>query len=598
MTKKSPSLNPFDTYHLAPVSYDKNGIPYADAPFTSKQDTKRHAVIVPPSKVVPVVFLPGIMGSNLMLKTLPQGFEKKRFKTGVDSGWEWPPVHFTTEGWGDRAWRPDDTLNFMSRRFWPLEAHERRILLDPANTQVDNRAEIPSAILEEFTFESMADGLDREAIAEQRRRGFVHEMTRRGWGTVMLSSYGPLLAYLEKNLNQMYQAGEINQFWRETILNRKPGDWGIIKGDKPLREADVKKVAAYWLPVHAIGYNWTQSNADSAAHTTIKINEFIAHYRKLGYGCEKVLLVTHSMGGLVARAVMHPEMGKLVNFSTMQDVRDKVLGVIHGVMPTHGAAAAYRRCRAGFEGSGVSIDSIAADILGRNGKEVAAVFSNSPGALQLLPSKLYGTGWLKVQDASGKVLLSLPKEDPYAEIYAQKYVWWRLMNPVWLTSSPGVTEAVSRRSWTGFLKNLEKAEKFHEMLSSTVHPHTHLQYGRDDQEYKAFGSIVWRPSNVSAGLHGNPTSSLIFDDHENGEVRLYDVKVRLGRTEVPTLFELSGKDESGDGTVPIRSAAALNDAAEVIATHTGYDHQSSFLDDRAKALVVYGVVRLIAENIS
>ena len=53
---------------------------------------------------------------------------------------------------------------------------------------------------------------------------------------------------------------------------------------------------------------------------------------------------------------------------------------------------------------------------------------------------------------------------------------------------------------------------------------------------------------------------------------------------------------AGDGTVPRRSAAALNDSVELVAEHAGYTHQDSYKDSRAQELVAYGVVRLIAEN--
>ena len=597
MATSPTTKNPFDTYHLTPVSYDKNGVPYADAPFTSKEDTQRQAVIVPPSKVIPVILIPGIMGSNLRLKKLPDGFAEKRYTTGVKSGWEWPPVQTTTEGWGDRAWRPDDGASFMARRFWPLQAYERRRLLDPNNTVVDDRAEIPKEVLEQFVFESAADGRERATVGEQRKRGFIQEMTRRGWGTVMLSSYGPLLAYLERNLNQMYRAGELNEFWRQTILNRQPGNWRIIRGDKPLTEESVKKAASYWLPVHAIGYNWTQSNADSAAHAAQKITSFMAHYQNLGYECEKVLLVTHSMGGLVARAVVHPDMGKLVTYTNMCGVNDKVLGVIHGVMPTHGAAAAYRRCRAGFEGGGfTSKDAVAADILGRDGTEVAAVFSNSPGALQLLPSKRYGNHWLKIKDGAGKDLKTLPAADPYAEIYREKDAWWRLMNPEWVNPMPNRTALTDSVAWSLYEKNLVKAQSFHDTLGSTLHPNTHIQYGSDAEDHLAFGDVVWKPSSAPSGLVGDAPNSKQFIDHASGVVQLRDVWGRNGRSQSPARFELGEKEEAGDGTVPRRSAAALNDSAELVAEHAGYEHQKSYQDARAQALVAYGVVRLIAEN--
>lgn len=84
--------NPFDAYHIAPISYDKDGHPIAEAPFTPTNNTRRYAVIVPPSKVIPIIFVPGIMGSNLKLKRLPAGFEDKWYPTplGIVEGPCWP----------------------------------------------------------------------------------------------------------------------------------------------------------------------------------------------------------------------------------------------------------------------------------------------------------------------------------------------------------------------------------------------------------------------------------------------------------------------------------------------------------------------------
>jgi pimeloyl-ACP methyl ester carboxylesterase len=368
-----------------------------------------------------------------------------------------------------------------------------------------------------------------------------------------------------------------------------PSLWGIVRGDKPLTQDQVKKASGFWLPVHAVGYNWIQSNTDSAKHLASKITEFIEHYKKLGYECEKALLITHSMGGLVARAAVHADIGGMA---------DKVVGIVHGVMPTHGAAAAYRRSRAGFEGAGFSKDSVAADILGRDGPEVAAVFSNSPGALQLLPSKLYGVDWLQIHDAAGAKLMSLPKADPYSEIYEQKDAWWRLMNPAWLDPRDDAIGADQRRAWALYRSNLAAAQEFHDAVKATHHPHTHIQYGADDDKHKAFGTLIWKAQNASGGLTGTVPTSVKFVDGANGEVTLQDVGARTGRAIAHAKFELSSKEEAGDGTVPRRSAAALNQTVELVAEHAGYDHQSSYQDKRAQELSAYSVVRLIAENMA
>ncbi len=593
--------NPFDTYHIAPVSYDEKGRPVADAPFTTTSDTKRYAVIVPPEKVVPVIFVPGIMGSNLKLKKLPDGFEDKQFIKSITRKLKLfgPPVDVEKEPWGDFAWRPDDK-SFMGLKYFSLEAYERRRLLDPANTEIDDSADLDDA-LELFTFESPADMRMAKQRGAERKQSFVREMKRRGWGTVMVSSYGKVLGFLEKNLNQMYWRGDLNDFWSDVIIKRSRQlptnrmgnhsefvDWGITQGDKPLTPDDVKKAARYWYPVHAVGYNWLQSNIDSGKMLASKIDEFIAHYKNLGYDCEKVILVTHSMGGLAARAAVHPEIGKAA---------DKVVGVIHGVMPTHGAAAAYRRCHAGFEGSSyLSRDGITSKILGADGPEVAAVFSNSPGALQLLPSKLYGMGWLEVRDNSEKLLKRLPESDPYEEIYSEKEAWWRLMNPEWVDPKKNSAPEDTAKAWDLYLDNLNFAKAYHNKVSDSAHSHTHIHFGADNKQYRAYGTIHWQPTTPGY-LMANPITGRA-NENTSGVVSMQDVWMHESRSYHHAHFKMANQDEAGDGTVPRHSGAALAQKAELVAAHTGYDHQGSYQDRRTQELVAYGVARLVSENLT
>jgi hypothetical protein len=439
---------------------------------------------------------------------------------------------------------------------------------------------------------------------EQRRLGLVNEMKRRGWGTVMVSSYGPLLAFLEYNLNHMYHQGELREFWADNIIGRQQvqresrtkttrvaTDWGVVKGDKSLTADDVKKAARYWLPVHAVGYNWIQSNRDSGKHLARKIGDFIGHYQKLGYECEKAVLITHSMGGLVARAAVHPQIGA---------VADKIHGIVHGVMPTQGAPVAYRRCRAGFEGSGIA-GSAVASILGGTGPEVSAVFSNSPGALQLLPSRLYGTDWLQIRDHTGAVVHTLPKSDPYSEIYTQKEAWWRLMNPDWVLANPAASAAEVQDAWVRLGENLAEAKSFHETLANSHHPHTHAQYGSDDEDHRAFDRVAWKASHRIVQAAPVYISSRVHQDQPNGTVLLASATAQVGRSLEPAKFVLSEEKEpgwQGDGTVPVRSAAKTDERAEFVARHAGYDHQESYKDRRAQELAAYSIVRLIAENAS
>lgn len=150
----------------------------------------------------------------------------------------------------------------------------------------------------------------------------------------------------------------------------------------------------YQFPVHAVGYNWLQSNADSAKHLQKRIDKIIGYYKELGHPCEKVILVTHSMGGLVAR-----------HYTEVLGGAAKVYGVVHGVMPDLGAATAYKRVKAGTEGSGVK-GAVVSRVLGDTAAKMTAVFAQSPGPLQLLPSAQYGDGWLMIKD--GDTMTRLP----------------------------------------------------------------------------------------------------------------------------------------------------------------------------------------------
>ena len=198
-----------------------------------------------------------------------------------------------------------------------------------------------------------------------------------------------------------------------------------------LEEKEVLRVANCLYPVHAMGYNWLQSNAVSAKKTAARIRDLIKTYQAHGHRCDKVILVTHSMGGILARALIHPEMG---------DLNDCVLGIYHSVQPVYGSAAAYKRVRSGVDGH-----SPTAAVIGNTGQDVTAVFANAPGPLELLPTPEYGHNWLKVQDRNGKTLAQWPAKRgtgtpsppfigaPLADIYTQgSDKWWRLINPEWI----------------------------------------------------------------------------------------------------------------------------------------------------------------------
>ena len=84
------------------------------------------------------------------------------------------------------------------------------------------------------------------------------------------------------------------------------------------------------LPVYAFGYDWVDSCRESGK----ALQKFIMDIK-----ADKVIIISHSMGGLVTRHALAGEGGGAV--------AAKVLGVVHGAQPVHGAPDAYHRAIAG-----------------------------------------------------------------------------------------------------------------------------------------------------------------------------------------------------------------------------------------------------------
>lgn len=195
-------------------------------------------------------------------------------------------------------------------------------------------------------------------------KSFPHALER-GWHTVSWTYYGNLLQGLE--------------------------EW-----DTPLK-------ALADMPVYAFGYDWMGSNAVSGKGLRDFINNLDA---------EKVILISHSMGGLVTRACVNLPRGKT-----------RVLGVIHGAQPAMGAPAAYRRQKAGFEGHS-PMEGIAALVLGKDGPNVRAIFPFGSGPLELLPCCGYrdlhgdGTWFFYDEFVNGKIVTrGIAPEDIYDKVY-------------------------------------------------------------------------------------------------------------------------------------------------------------------------------------
>lgn len=237
------------------------------------------------TRVVPVILVPGIMGTRLELGPA---------------------------GKAPRRWDPDDTITMLN---W-------------TKTHIDDmrgalRYQNSARLLFEETPYS-ADQLDR------------------GWGHISANFYGPMLEHLDTEL------------------------------------------ADFNCPVYAFGYDWRQSNADSEE----KLRTFTAEVLRREEATE-VIVVTHSMGGIVLRLAARHEW-----------MRDRVLAAIHLAQPAGGAPVAYRRC---FDGLSYSNDGFfMKHLLGASAKGVFDIFSALPGALELLPfDQVEHSHWLEYRAKGG-----------------------------------------------------------------------------------------------------------------------------------------------------------------------------------------------------
>jgi pimeloyl-ACP methyl ester carboxylesterase len=548
-------------------------------------DSGRQNRLVIEREVLPIVFVPGIMGSRLQNQK------------------------------GDRVWDPDDA-KFMLRNFgliWAATAKSRMSLIVGSEYKQEYLAVLNADIKHNAKFANEIDAT----------------RDTRGWGGVSWNSYGDILKALQE------------------------------------REWDQSVNLFYEFPVHAFGYNWTGSNGLAGMQLAAYIDQVINGYSGTGRKCAKVLLVTHSMGGLVARSAC-----------LLHGAKDKVLGVIHGVQPANGSPAAYWRMKGGFErphtipdldlvqwlrnpvkmfnhqmgklvnNEFLGLGHVSAWVLGTDGEEVTALLGNMPGGLELLPNKQYKNNngwerWLELLDKNGDEI-TLPIADPYKEIYRQDEKYFRLVNPAWL--NPGALSNSGKKyrtktSWDSYLECLSVAESFHDALAKlgneNAHPETYQFYSSgiaspdrvvftqaDDslwEKVKRFFDSIKNdlPSDLkSVGKSlvfktirggGNPLIPVLIDTAETLAVGVLGAvtkdtdwyanrggyRDRVGSDDKSAqkgelqLVTMQLPDGAGDGTVPESSARALKlpeDKQRTFCIADLLELEAAFVDKKAKRL--------------
>lgn len=593
-------------------------------------DTVRHDVVVPPGKVIPVIFLPGVMGSNLRMSKKRQN-QKELDRTD------------------NRAWRPDDLLSAsgqwdvlagsgMGNWFKNATPAQRQLVFDPNETEVEYYHYTEN--------NSRFDPDGKETLAADARHQNVpdsfppippligslpsfnsnNKRTKspnatpaqvarwRGWSEVLFAgSYGEMLQTAEYFLNNMITSKQVTPCWQQKPTNPATGEpiersaWkygnisklllgdpknlGAESGDA-IKESDIRKICKCWYPVHAMGYNFLQSNGKSATIIAKRIRGLVEGYQKRGFKCDEVIIITHSMGGLVARALLHPDYGNMLNDKTV-----KVLGIYHNVMPTMGAGSAYKRMRFGFQDKPGKLAEIGARVIAINGEHATAILANTPAPLELLPSAAYGKDWLKVVDGSGKTLWSWPRNDESAlnSIYLQpEDAWWRLINPKW------VNPANAKERSGGGLKNVQSrlinAAKFIQSIENTFHPNNCYASFCASRERVTYGEVVfktqdflWQPfSSKSTKSLPPPETWKLLDEDAKGKLTVQAGKQKL-------FLLLQHPTAAGDETVPSERSARLIKCTLYVHGETNgesYEHQASYSDSKVLASMLYSIVQI------
>jgi len=553
-----------------PLQFDENGDPIFNS-VTSPECFKVHALgVMPPKHVIPVIFVPGIMGTNLR-------------------------ANANAERPGAPAWVPPNGALAGLREFG------RRVRQAPAARQKQ--------------MSSDAVKVDDTGPVRLPRGVFTlteKEAKRRGWGEVHLDSYGGILAQLELALNDQYvEAGtkraKAMTLWAIAMkLQRDSGrydneqvdvvrsDWHPVAGTDvpPLTGEEFRRLGDYYYPVWACGYNWLDSNEVAADRLIERIDEVMDWYKKGTYWIPvgKVILVTHSMGGLVGRRAA-------------QKAGDRILGVVHGVLPVGGAPAVYRRFRAGTEADG-AFDipaAVAAAIIGWDAADVSCVLANSPGPLELLPTKHYPPGWLRFEYRNGKeakeLMPALPVSDPYEEIYSKtvKDAWWGMIDEN-LLDPANLSAKTDRKPLKSYRIAITKAMNFHNTLQLSCHPVTYAHFG-SDPKHVSFGKVTWATSDPLMFTG----TTMLANAQSVSHSKLGASTLMFGDKNV--IFELSNREpatkddnfNTGDGTVPLPSGQLISrcSPSPKAFSMTGFDHQMSYGDPHVQENVMYCIGKIV-----
>ena len=506
---------------------------------------------------IPIIFVPGIMGSRLK-------------RVG-----------------GARAWDPDD-LPFMLGNFFRVSGAQREELLTmhPLEVNKDEAGGQPTASFRvrmtmKYTYSSEFSStavppdwdwmnLPRSLSSDARLTRTIDTMIDHGWDQVAWTYYGDLLLKLA-DLN----LGDLSR--------------------------------CFVHPIYACGYNWVDDNEIAGNALAKRIQEIIKKENFAHHPCDRVILVSHSMGGLVTRSCVLHDGGAMAS----------TLGIVHGAQPATGAPAAYRRMRAGFEPPNSynpfsnTMAALTNRVMGLDDARVVPVLAKCVGGLELLPTVQYRTNpnigsgsqqWLTLTGKDGKQVCALPKSDPYKDIYtidnaagmtrgANEQFLALVPHPALLSPAPAGGKPVNRYSSAApdavqkFQGRLSTAAAFHDFLKLKVHNNTYVTYtghGGPKTYDRVRFSYLRDENETRVGTIPNPYGGATYYEYKAAPETQgtgIDLDAHPPGGGAPQYFELQGQDGNGDGTVPVSSSSAL-----IVANGTVQANNKAVCDEQGKTV--------------
>lgn len=469
---------------------------------------------------LPVVFLPGIMGSRLRI-----------FVNGDVVPWE-PDSEFTSVARHFNAGRSAKTvrnrLDPVHNAEFPEDWESR-----PSLAQLREAAPPEQKIPDQVHGSYGGKAVDNTYFSTFSLNVLDH-LAGKGWNEVSWDYYGDFLVHLQS----------------QNFLGAN-------------------------CPVYAVGYDWRGTNEKSAQRLNDRIEDI-----KEEEDAEQVVVITHSMGGLVSRSYIE------------QYGESDIQAIVHITQPTYGAPILYRRFMAGGDpvlDEGMSI------VLRYSREETSKVLSVLDGVLELLPTSDYPhSSWLWWGE-------TLEHEEDFDKSIQNVYDIYREKTGK-IGIIPPEYENENNINRKEFERKIRSAVDFQKSISEIFHSKTYwiCSVGKPTESYikvskmDAFDEI----KSLSAEVFNKDMYYPFEDSIPNKYFKeIPRSKFRMDKTGIAVS---SFHPNNGDGTVPIESQQGYNakheyDDPEGVLEVEGVEHAQACENEHIQKYAVECVQKEIAD---